>query len=53
MDKEKNVKIEFSVEELNTIIEALGKEPFIKVYRIIEKLHVESKKQLSELEKKD
>ncbi len=40
------IKLDLSLEEINTIIEALGKEPFIKVYKIIEKLHLEANKQL-------
>lgn len=42
----KEIQISFTIDEINTIIEALGKEQFVKVYRIIEKLHVEAKKQL-------
>lgn len=48
MNSEKKISIEFHIEELNTIIEALSKEPFKKVYKIIEKLHVQSKKQLEQ-----
>ena len=44
--KEK-IKIELSVEEINTIIDALGKQPFVKVYKIIEKLHLQANKQIN------
>lgn len=40
------VKIEFTLDEINKLIEALGKQPFIEVYKLIEKLHVETKKQM-------
>ena len=42
----KDIKIELTTEEINTIIEALGQMPFIKVYKIIEKIHLQSKAQL-------
>lgn len=48
MENEQKITIEFTIDEINTLIDALGKEPFMKVYKIIEKLHVQSKKQLSD-----
>jgi len=44
----KDIKLELSLDEINTIIEALGKQPFVNVYRLIEKLHLEAKKQIDE-----
>jgi len=40
------LNIPLTLEEINVIIEALGKEQFIKVYKIIEKLHIEATKQM-------
>jgi len=34
-------------EELNTVIDALSKEPFRKVYKLIEKIHVQSNAQIN------
>ena len=42
---EKKIALELTVDEVNTIIEALGRQPFIKVYKIIEKIHLQSKQQ--------
>ncbi len=40
------VKLTLSIDEVNTIIEALGKSPFVDVYKIIEKIHLQADKQL-------
>ena len=42
------VKIELNLEEINIIIDALGKQPFAKVYKLIEKLHLQANNQLKE-----
>ena len=34
------VKPEFTLEETNTVLESLGNMPFMRVYRIIEKIHL-------------
>ena len=49
----KEITITFTVDEVNTIIEALGKEQFIKVYKLIEKFHLEAKKQLNSEKKEE
>ncbi|HAN77012.1 MAG TPA: hypothetical protein DCQ31_04165 [Bacteroidales bacterium] len=41
------IHIELDREELNTIIDALSKEPFRKVYKLIEKIHLQANEQLS------
>jgi len=38
----KTFQLELTLEEANTIIEALGHMPFMRVYRIIEKIHVQA-----------
>ena len=42
------VKIELEIEDINTIVEALGQQPFVKVYKLIEKLHIQSSSQLQQ-----
>jgi hypothetical protein len=42
--KEK-IQIELSESEANIIIEALGHLPFMKVYKLIEKIHLQAKKE--------
>lgn len=37
------IKLELSLEEVNLILEALSKQPFIDVYKLIEKIHLQSK----------
>ncbi len=44
----KEIQIQLDIDEINTIIEALGQLPFMKVYKIIEKIHIQSNNQLSE-----
>lgn len=44
MDK-KNINLNLSVEEVNLILNSLSKEPFIEVYKLIEKIHLQSKEQ--------
>ncbi len=45
MDK---IKLELEIEDINRIVEALGKEPFVKVYKLIEKLHLQANAQLQQ-----
>jgi len=42
MSKSKEVNLKLSIEEANLIIEALGNLPFIKVYKLIEKIHLQA-----------
>lgn len=46
MSREKdNIRLEISDKEANIIIEALGHLPFMKVYKLIEKIHLQAKKE--------
>ena len=38
------IQLELTEKEANIIIEALGHFPFMKVYKLIEKVHLQSKK---------
>ena len=37
------INLKLSAEEINIIIEALSKQPFIQVYKLIEKIHLQAK----------
>jgi hypothetical protein len=41
--QEKNITLELKLEEVNTVLEALAKEPFMNVYKLIEKIHVQAR----------
>ena len=43
----KELTMNFTVEELNLILESLGNQPFNKVYRLIEKIQAQAAPQLS------
>lgn len=49
----KTVKLELTFEEVNIVIESLGKQPFIEVYKIIEKIHLQAKNNSSDLSTKE
>lgn len=36
------IELQLTLDEVNTVIEALGHMPFMRVYRIIEKIHVQA-----------
>jgi hypothetical protein len=38
-----HVKLELTVDEVNTVMEALARQPFKDVYKIIEKIHLQAK----------
>lgn len=44
---EEKITFELSDQEANIIIEALGHLPFMKVYKLIEKIHLQAKKSKS------
>ena len=44
----KEITLKLSLEEVNKVIESLGRQPFIEVYKIIEKIHVQAKEQSSD-----
>lgn len=37
------VKLELTIDEINIILELLGNQPFISVYKLIEKIHLQAK----------
>ncbi len=43
----KQIELKLSVDEVNTILEAMGQMPFIKVFSIIEKIQQQAAKQLN------
>ena len=43
---EEKINIELDIEEINLLIEALSNLPFKKVYKVIEKLHIQANKQI-------
>ncbi|NJO16392.1 MAG: hypothetical protein HC877_11790 [Thioploca sp.] len=47
----KKFQFEFSVEETNLILEALGNLPFIKVHELISKIHQQASLQLADQSK--
>lgn len=45
------IKLELTLEEVNMIIASLGKQPFVDVYKLIEKIHLQSKENSEASEK--
>lgn len=45
--------LKLTIDEVNTIIEGLGELKFSKVYKLIEKLHLQAKNQLHEVNNAD
>lgn len=42
MSKERELTVSLTLDEVNTVLEGLGHLPFMKVYRIIEKIHMQA-----------
>lgn len=42
------IKLDLTLEEVNIVLNALGKMPFIEVYKTIEKIHLQADKQIKE-----
>lgn len=42
MERGNEITLTFTIEETNTLLEALGHMPFMRVYRIIEKIHLQA-----------
>lgn len=40
------LNIKMSVQELNTVLEALGNQPYLQVFELISKLHIQAQEQL-------
>lgn len=38
-----SIKLDLSIDEVNVVLEALAKQPFMDVYKIIEKIHLQAK----------
>jgi hypothetical protein len=38
-----SIKLELTIDEVNVVLEALAKQPFMEVYKIIEKIHLQAK----------
>jgi hypothetical protein len=45
--EEKNIKIEMSVSEVNTILATLGKQPFAEVAHLISKIKIQGDAQVT------
>ncbi len=41
-ESKKQITLQLDLQEVNTILKALGAMPFMEVYRIIEKIHVQA-----------
>jgi hypothetical protein len=41
------VHLELTLQEVNTVLESLSKQPFIEVYKLIEKIHLQAKESSS------
>jgi hypothetical protein len=37
------IKLELTIDEVNVILELLGNQPFVGVYKLIEKIHLQAK----------
>jgi hypothetical protein len=42
------ISLQLTVDEINTILEALGQQPYVKVYQLIQKLHTQAQGQLTD-----
>lgn len=40
--KKDEINVQLTTEEANTVLEALGNLPFVRVYKIIEKIHLQA-----------
>lgn len=49
---QKNIKLELTIDEVNEVLESLGRQPFMNVYRLIEKIHVQAKQQTAQQKSK-
>ncbi|MCA9988250.1 MAG: hypothetical protein KDE59_28280 [Anaerolineales bacterium] len=47
------IKLQLSVDEINIILEALGKEPFTRVYALIGKIQEQAQRQIGQNEQPD
>lgn len=47
MEKSTQIDLKLSVEEINTVLEALGQMPFVRVFSLIENLQQQASRQLS------
>lgn len=40
---DKDILLQLNIDEINKVIEALAKQPFMDVYKLIEKIHLQVK----------
>jgi hypothetical protein len=52
MPAKNEINLSLTVDETNTIIEALGQLPFMRAYKIIEKIHIQAQTNAVKLPKK-
>ena len=50
MNNKKEIKLTLSLDEANLILDALGEQPFTKVYGLIEKIQQQASQQLNKME---
>ena len=50
---QKDINLQFTPEEVNTILEGLGNLPFVKVYQLISKIQEQAGGQLQEKPEKE
>lgn len=47
MEQAKQIELHLSIEEVNTVLEAMGQLPFVRVYTTIEKIQQQASQQLN------
>jgi hypothetical protein len=50
MNNRKEIKLTLSLDEANLILDALGEQPFAKVFGLIEKIQQQASQQLNKME---
>ena len=50
MNNKKEIKLTLSIDETNSILDALGQQPFVKVFGLIEKIQQQANQQLNKME---
>ncbi len=49
---DKTILLHLNIEEVNKIMEALAKQPFMDVYKLIEKIHLQARDNTAAISKK-
>ncbi len=47
MEKSKQIELHLTIDEVNTVLEAMGQLPFVRVYAVIEKIQQQAAQQLN------